>query len=70
LRTEYGFQKLSVCEMLHCTFSELPERCKKPADYALAIAYMVEKDARFREIQAKAKAKAEAEVRMRKAGKG
>ncbi|OGD52569.1 hypothetical protein A3K80_00530 [Candidatus Bathyarchaeota archaeon RBG_13_38_9] len=68
MRTDYGFNKLSVCEMLHCTFSELQERCKEPADYPLALKYIAEKDNRLKEAQEKAKAEAEARARLKKVG--
>ncbi len=43
MRTDYGFQKLMVCEFLHCTKSELEKRLRKGngyADYFQILAYL------------------------------
>jgi len=47
LKTDYGFQRMMVCEFLHCTLSELRERIKNPADYALIVKYLYEKGERI-----------------------
>jgi len=40
LRTGYGFSKLTVCEFLGCSLSELPKRCPELPDYYAIAAYL------------------------------
>lgn len=54
---------MTVCEFLHCTFTEMKSRVQNPADYALILAYIAEKNDRQTEAQAKAKDKAEFDAR-------
>lgn len=56
---------MTVCEFLHCTFTEMKSRIQNPADYALILGYIKEKNNRQTEAQSKAKAKAEFEAKMR-----
>ena len=46
--SDHGFQKMTVCEFLRCTLSELRERIKNPADYFIILAYKGEKGERIR----------------------
>jgi hypothetical protein len=42
-----GWMKMSVCEMLHCTYTELNERLKNGSgyiDYELAVSYILRKN--------------------------
>jgi len=48
LRSDYGFQKMAVCEFLGCTLSELKERIKNPADYLTILHYMAERSDRIK----------------------
>jgi hypothetical protein len=34
---------MTACEFLHCTLTELPEKCSNPADYLTIIAYINQK---------------------------
>jgi hypothetical protein len=43
LKSDYGLQRMLVCEFLGCTLSELRERIKNPADYYLILAFLNEK---------------------------
>ena len=60
LKSADGFNRLSVCEMWHCTYSEFEEKLLTPnglRDYALAIAYMKRKDELEREAMEEASMK-------------
>jgi len=60
LRTDYGFQKLMVCEFLRCTKSELEKRLRKGngyADYFLILAYLKTKAEKESEEMDRAKSR-------------
>lgn len=55
---------MTVCEFLHCTFTEMKSRVQNPADYALILGYIVEKNNREELFADRAKSKAEFERKM------
>lgn len=56
---------MAVCEFLHCTFTEMKSRVQNPADYALILGYVIEKNKREELASERAKAKAEFEHKVR-----
>lgn len=56
---------MTACEFLHCTFTEMKKRVQNPADYALILGYVVEKNKREELLADRAKSKAEFERKMR-----
>lgn len=55
---------MTVCEFLHCTFTEMKGRVQNPADYALILGYIIEKDKREKLAGDRAKAKAEFDQKL------
>ena len=41
--TDYGFNKLALCEFLSCSPSELPKRCTELPDEHMIVAYLARK---------------------------